>query len=293
MNNNKIDWRSIFSIKSVLFTVIGVFSAIVAIKGFMIPNQFLDGGVTGLSILAHEVTHINISVFLIIFNIPFIFLGYKLLGKTFTVRAIIAIALLTLFMNFVEIPVVTDDKILIAMFGGFLIGLGIGLVIKAGGVIDGLEIIADYTNKKSGFKTGEIILLINILIFLTAAFSLGIEPAMYSILTYFVAVKTSDYVVEGFEEYTALTIISKEYEQVKAVIVNDFQKAISVYKGERGYLPGAFDVKYDCDIIMTVVTRLELHRIKESISELDPNAFFHVHSIKEVKGGIIKQLRNH
>lgn len=292
-NNNKIEWRSIFSIKSVLFTIVGVFSAIVAIKGFMIPNKFLDGGVTGLSILAHEVTHINISVFLVVFNIPFIFLGYKILGKTFTVRAIIAIALLTLLMNFVEIPVVTDDKILIAIFGGFLIGLGIGLVIKAGGVIDGMEIIADYTHKKSGFKTGEIILLINVLIFLTAAFSLGIEPAMYSILTYFVAVHTSDYVVEGFEQYTALTIISKEYEQVKAVIVNDFQKAISVYKGERGYLPGSFDVKYDCDIVMTVVTRLELHRIKEAIKLVDPNAFFHVHSIKEVKGGIIKKLRNH
>ncbi len=292
-NKNQIDWRSIFSIQSVLFTIIGVFSAIVAIKGFMIPNKFLDGGVTGLSILAHEVTHINISIFLILFNLPFIFLGYKLFGKTFTVRTVIAIGLLTLFMNFVEIPVVTEDKILIAMFGGFLIGLGIGLVIKAGGVIDGMEIIADYTNKKSGFKTGEIILLINVLIFLTAAFSLGIEPAMYSILTYFVAVKTSDYVVEGFEEYTALTIISKEYEEVKSIIVNDFQKAISVYKGERGYLPGAFDVKYDCDIIMTVVTRLELHRIKESIKELDPNAFFHVHSIKEVKGGIIKKLRKH
>ena len=292
-NNNQIDWRSIFSIQSVLFTVIGVFSAIVAIKGFMMPNKFLDGGVTGLSILAYEVTHINISIFLILFNLPFIFLGYKVFGKTFTVRTVIAIGLLTLFMNFVEIPVVTDDKILIAMFGGFLIGLGIGLVIKAGGVIDGMEIIADYTNKKSGFKPGEIILLINVLIFLTAAFSLGIEPAMYSILTYFVAVKTSDYVVEGFEEYTALTIISKEYEQVKSIIVNDFQKAISVYKGERGYLPGAFDVKYDCDIIMTVVTRLELHRIKESIIELDPNAFFHVHSIKEVKGGIIKKLRKH
>jgi len=293
MNNNKIEWRSIFSIQSVLFTIIGVFSAIVAIKGFMIPNKFLDGGVTGLSILAHEVTHINISFFLVLFNLPFIILGYKIFGKTFTVRAVIAIALLTLFMNFVEIPVVTEDKILIAIFGGFLIGLGIGLVIKAGGVIDGMEIIADYTNKKSGFKTGEIILLINVLIFLTAAFSLGIEPAMYSILTYFVAVKTSDYVVEGFEEYTALTIISKEYEQVKAIIVNDFQKAISVYKGERGYLPGTFDVKYDCDIIMTVVTRLELHRIKESITKLDPNAFFHVHSIKEVKGGIIKKLRKH
>lgn len=292
-SSKSIQWRSIFSLKSMLFTIVGVLCGVVALKGFMMPNHFLDGGVTGLSVLAYEITHINISFFLVGFNIPFVILGYFKIGKTFAVKCLIAIILLAVLMNVIEIPVVTTDKILIAVFGGLFIGLGIGLNIKAGGVIDGMEVIADYTNKKSGFKTGEVILLINTSIFLIAAFFLGIETAMYSILTFFTAVKTSDYVVDGFEEYTALTIISKEYEAVKGIIVNDFGKAVTVYKGERGYLPNSFDVKYDCDIVMTVVTRLEIHRIQEAILELDPNAFFHVHSIKEVKGGVIKQLRKH
>jgi len=291
--SEKIDWASIVKPSSLAYTIIGVFLAVIALKGFMIPNHFLDGGVTGLSILAHEFTHMNIGIFLILFNIPFIYIGYLKVGKTFAVRAILAIILLTVLMYFIEIPVVTNDKILIAVFGGFLIGLGIGLVIKGGAVIDGLEIIADYTQKKSGLTTGEIVLFINTLIFLTAAFGLGIEPAMYSILTYFTAVKTSDYVVDGFEEYTALTVVSKHDDLVKSIIVNDFNKAIMVYKGERGYLPGSFDIKYDCDIVMSIVTRLEIHRIKGAISEIDPNAFFYVHSINEVKGGIIKQLRKH
>ncbi|WP_163712175.1 YitT family protein [Mangrovibacterium lignilyticum] len=290
---NKIHWKSIYSVKSIIYTVLGVLCAIVALKGFMMPNHFLDGGVTGLSILAHEFTHYNISIFLILFNIPFLVIGYHKISKTFAVRAFLAVLLLSVLMNYIDIPVVTNDKILIAVFGGFLIGLGVGLVIKGGGVIDGLEIIADYTNKKSGFSTGEIILLINTFIFLTAAFGLGIEPAMYSILTYFTAVKTSDYVVDGFEEYTALTVVSKHHEDVKHIIVNDFQRAIMVYKGERGYLPDSFDLKYDCDIVMSIVTRLEIHRIKNAILTKDPEAFFYVQSINEVKGGIVKQLRKH
>ncbi len=293
VNKSEIHWASVYSLKSLLYTILGVLCAVVALKGFMMPNHFLDGGVTGISILAHEFTHYNISIFLILFNIPFLAIGYHKIGKTFAVRALIAVLLLAVLMNYIDIPVVTNDKILIAIFGGFLIGLGIGLVIKGGGVIDGLEIIADYTNRKSGFSTGEIILAINTMIFLTAALGLGIEPAMYSILTYFTAVKTSDYVVDGFEEYTALTVVSKHHDQVKEIIVKDFGKAIMVYKGERGYLPGAFDLKYDCDIVMSIVTRLEIHRIKNAILEKDPDAFFYVHSINEVKGGIIKQLRKH
>lgn len=160
-------------------------------------------------------------------------------------------------------------------------------------MIDGLEIIAEFTNEKSGFSTGEIILLINTCIFLTAAIGLGIEAAMYSILTYFTATRTADYVVDGLEQYTALTIVSKEYEAVKSIIVNDFAKAISVYKGERGYLPGHFNENYDCDIVMTIATRLEIHRIKQAVLKQDPNAFIYVHSIKEVKGGIVKQVRDH
>jgi uncharacterized membrane-anchored protein YitT (DUF2179 family) len=292
--NQKVNWKVIFSLPSIFYCILGVTLAVIALKGFMIPNHFLDGGMTGLSILAHEIFHIDISIALILFNLPFIYIGYKRIGKTFAIQASLAIGLLAVLMYFIHFEnAVTNDKILIAIFGGFLIGLGIGFVIKSGGVIDGLEVIADYTKKKYGFTTSEIILFINTLIFLTAAFYFGLEAAMYSILTYFTASKTADYVVDGFEEYTALTVISKEHDLVKSIIVNNFKKAITVYKGERGYLPGSFEIKSDCDIVMTIVTRLEIHRIREAISLADPNAFFYVQSIKEVEGGVIKRLRNH
>lgn len=293
MQNRNIDWRSIFSVHSITYTILGVLCAVVALKGFMMPNHFLDGGVTGISILAYEFTHVNIGLFLIVFNLPFIYLGYRKVGATFAVRSMMAIGLLAILMNLINIPVVTTDKILIAVFGGFLIGLGVGLVIRGGSMIDGLEIIAEYTNEKSGFSTSEIIILINTLIFLTAAIGLGIEAAMYSILTYFTATRTSDYIVDGLEQYTALTVVSKEYDAVKSIIVNDFGKAISVYKGERGYLPGHFNENYDCDIVMTIATRLEIHRIRQAVLELDPKAFIYVHNIKEVKGGIVKQVKEH
>jgi len=293
MQNNNIEWRGIFSSSSLTYTLLGVVCAVVALKGFMMPNHFIDGGVTGLSILAYEYTHINISIFLILFNLPFLFLAYKKVGATFTVHSMIAIGLLAVMMNVVNIPVVTNDKILIAVFGGLLIGLGIGLVIRGGGMIDGLEVVAEFTNEKSGLSTSEIILLINTLIFLIAAFELGIEAAMYSILTYFSATRTSDYVVDGVEQYTALTIVSQKYETMKSIIVNDFGKAISVYKGERGYLPGHFDENFEVDIVMTIATRLEIHRIQKAILEEDPKAFIYMHSIKEVKGGIVKHIREH
>lgn len=284
-----IDWKRIFSLHSLLFMALGVFLAAIAFKGFMIPNRFLDGGVTGLSILLHEWFHWDISFFLIVLNIPFIYIGYRKIGKTFAIQTSMAILLMVFCINFIEIQPITHDNVLIALFGGFFIGLGIGFVIKAGGVIDGMEIIADYTNKKLGLSTSEIVMFINSAIILAAAFTFGIEVGMYSILTYFTAMKTSDYVVDGFEEYTAMTIISAKDAEIKSCIVNDFDKAISVYKGERGYLPGSFDIKYDCEIIVTILTRLEIHRIKTAILEIDPNAFLYISSIKEVKGGVIKQ----
>ena len=288
-SSDTIRWKTIFSLSSLTYTILGVFSALVALQGFMIPNHFLDGGITGISILMEEVFHIPFSACLILFNLPFLYLGYRKIGKTFSVNAFLAVILLAVLMTFITFPQITSDKVLIAVFGGFFIGLGIGLVIRGGGVIDGLEIIAHYTNKRIGFSTSEIIMSFNTLLFIGAAFEFGIETAMYSILVYYTAMKTSDYVVDGFEEFTALTIISKDFEQVKSVIVNDFGKAITVYKGERGYLPDSFEVKQDCDIVMTVVTRIELHKIKEEIKEIDPHAFFYVQRIKEVKGGLGKQ----
>ncbi|MGB1037075.1 MAG: YitT family protein [Bacteroidia bacterium] len=291
--DNSIHWKSIFSPSAVLYTLLGVLFATLALKGFMIPNHFLDGGVTGFSILAHEVFHVNIGLVLILFNLPFIFIGYKTMGKTFALQTIIAVVLLAISMQLITVPTVTNDKILIAVFGGLCMGLAVGFVIRGGGVIDGFEIVAHYTNKKIGFSTSEIILAVNTLLFLLAAFAFGIEAAMYSILTFFTAVQTADYVVDGFEEYTALTIISKEHEKVKEIIVKDFKKAISVYKGERGYLPNSFDVKADCDIVMTIVTRLEIHQLQQALTAVDPTAFFYVQRIKEVKGGVVKSVKKH
>lgn len=288
-----IDWKRIFSPASILFTLLGIVCAVIALKGFMIPNHFIDGGVTGISIILSKMFNLNISLLLITLNIPFIWIGYKKIGKTFAVQSTIVMLLLLTGFNTMNIPAITHDKILIALFGGFFIGLGIGFIIRSGGVLDGLEVIADYTNKRSGFSTGEIVLLINVAIILVAVYEFGIEAGMYSILTYFTAMKISDYVVDGFEEYTELMVISGKHENIKRIIVNDFNKAISVFKGKRGYLPGNFEIHHDCDIIMTVVTRLEIHRIKKAILEEDPNAFMSITSIKEVKGGLIKQKIKH
>lgn len=259
----------------------------------MIPNHFLDGGVTGISILIHELTHLNISLLILVLNIPFVIIGFKKIGTSFGVISVCAIILLALFMQFVSIPTVTEDKILIAIFGGFLIGLGIGFVIRGGGVIDGMEVIADYTNRKVAFSSGEIIMLINTILFLSAAVFLGIETALYAILTYFTAMKTSDYVVDGIDEYTAITVVSTKPEEIKKVIVEDFNKAIFVYKGERGYLPGSFDVRHDCDIVVSIVTRLETHRLSEQIARVDPKAFMFLEGIKEVRGGIVRRKTSH
>lgn len=290
--NDKIRWRSIFSFRSILFTVFGVFLAVVALKGFMIPNNFLDGGVTGVSILFRGIFNIDISILLVVLNIPFLIIGYKKIGKTFSVHSFLAVLLLAGLMYVIDLPAFTNDKLLIAVFGGFLIGLGIGLVIRGGGVIDGLEVIAHYTHKHSGLSTSEIILTFNTVIIMGAAIEFGIEPAMYSLLVYFTAMKTTDYIVDGFEEYTAMTIISPEYETIKSIIVNDFGKAITVYKGERGYLPGSFELNGETDIVMTIVTRLELHRIKKAVLAVDPNAFVYVQIIKEVKGGLVKMTKS-
>ncbi|TBX23423.1 YitT family protein [Jiulongibacter sediminis] len=293
MSSSSFSWSSVFSFKSVIFTVLGALCATVAIKGFMIPNHFLDGGITGISILLHEIFHVDVSIPLVLINLPFIYLGYRKIGKGFAVQSLLAVLLLAVFLQFLSLPTVTNDKILIAVFGGFFIGLGIGFIIRAGGVIDGLEVIAEYTTNKTGLSSSEIIMAINTLIFLAAAYSFGLEKALYSILTYFTATQVSGYVVDGFEQYTALTVISGKSEEVKDLIVNEHGKAISVYKGERGYLPESFDVHEDCDILMTIVTRLEIQKIRKSIFETDPAAFVYINSIKDVSGGQVKKIRNH
>ena len=288
--NEKVNWKAVFDPRSLLLIVLGVLCSAIALEAFMLPNKFLDGGVTGISIIVNLHYDVSLNFLLVVINSPFFVMAWKKIGKTFTVQSIFSVFLLVLVLELLEIPSVTDDKVLIAIFGGVLMGTGIGLIIRGGGLIDGFEVITTYFQRNSALSASEITIFLNSLIMLFAALFFGIEAAMYSILTYFTAIKMTDYVVEGFEEYTALTIISKEDDKVKELIVKEFGKAISVYKGERGYLPDTFDIHHPCDIIMTVVTRLEVHRIKLAIQEIDPKAFFYVQTIKEVKGGVIKQI---
>jgi uncharacterized membrane-anchored protein YitT (DUF2179 family) len=286
--NDTVDWKKVWSPNNLLLILFGTGLAVLAMKGFMIPNKFMDGGITGISILLHEIFHINISFLVIILNVLFIYLGYKRIGKTFAVQTTIAVVLLSIGLLFIDINPITHDKLLIAIFGGILMGTGVGLVIRGGGVIDGAEVIAVFTGRKTGFSNSEIILLINTVIFAVAAFQFGIETAMYSIITYFTATRAINYVVDGIEEFTAMNIISSQPEEIKSFLVNELGKGITVYKGQRGYLPGSFEVKTDTDIIVTIVTRLEIKQIQESLMAIDPKVFIYVQSIKEAAGGILK-----
>lgn len=209
------------------------------------------------------------------------------------VHSMIAILILAAGLVFIELPVVTSEKILISIFGGALLGAGIGLIMRSGAAIDGMEILLVLTKKKIGLSMSELIVIFNAAIFLTAAIKLGIDTAMFSIITYFTAAKVIDYVVDGLEQFTSLTVISSKSEELKKLIVNDFQKGITVYKGERGFLPGNIDVSNDCNIIVTIVTRLELLKLREAILEVDPLAFIYVNTIRETNGGILKKMHKH
>lgn len=289
----KVDFKNLYDFKSFIQLILGVGLIVFAIRGFIMPNHFLDGGIIGIAILVHEVFGFNISLGLFIGNIGFLILAYKKISKTLAVKSIITIVILALGLEFVTIPMVTDEKFLVAFFGGALIGIGVGLIIRTGGAVDGIEILIVQTKKKIGLSMSEFIILINSTLFLIIAIALGIEVAMYSIITYVTAAKVIDYVVDGLEYFIALTIISGESEMIKEVIVNDFNKGITVYKGERGFLPGNFEKSEECDIIVTVVTRLELLNIKKAILMADPKAFMHVNRINEANGGILKKFESH
>lgn len=295
MNSNDlpIDWKEIFHPKNIILNLVGVVFITLALKGFMIPNKFLDGGIIGISILIHEITQLPFGILVLGLNIPFLFLGKKLLGKTFAVQSLMTFILLAASMTFIHIDAVTTDRLLIAIFGGCLIGIGMGLCIRSGSTADGVEILALLTTRKIGLNICEVIFGMNTLLFLAAAWYFGIGTALYSIVTYFSAIKTLDYITHGLEQYTSLHIISSKSESIKSLIVKRFGKGITVIKGERGYLPDTFDLKTECDIIVTVVTRLELLRIKDEIIKLDPNAFMFIQYIKEASGGILRNKEKH
>ncbi len=279
--------------KDAFLMLAGVVIAGFALKGFLVPNHFFDGGVTGISLLIHEIYHFNLAAVIILLNIPFIIISFFTVSKSFAFRTFISVVLLGICLVVLPYFQLTADKLLISIFGGVFLGIGIGLIMRAGAALDGIEVLALYTLKKTSFTITEIILGINIIIFMIAAFQFGIETALYSILTYFTATRTIDYVVEGLQAHTGVTIISGKSEVIKHQLVNTMGKGITVYKGERGFLPGNFDESSDCDIIFTVITRLELRKLKNLIAEVDPRAFVFANTIKEASGGILKRRNRH
>lgn len=273
--------------------ILGVAIAAFALKCFLVPNRFFDGGITGLALLVHEIYHLNLSMLILLLNLPLIILSFFTLGKQFAIRILVSVLLFGVCLFLVPEIAVTSDKLLIAAFGGIFLGLGIGLVMRAGAALDGIEVLALYTLKRTSFTITEIILAINVLIFIVAAFAFGIETSLYSILTYFAATRTIDYVVEGIQAYTGVTIISAKSEAIKYELVNSLGRGITVYKGERGFLPGHFEVSAKVDIIFTVITRLEIRKLKNLVYEVDPKAFIFANTIKEAAGGIINRRHGH
>ena len=271
----------------VALIILGVFLASFGLKSFLLPNHFIDGGITGISLLTYQLTGIPVSIWIIVFNAPFIVMGARQISKTFAIKTTLAILALASVIYFIDFPVITDDKLLISIFGGFFLGAGIGLAIRGGCVIDGTEILAVYINRTSILSMGDIILLINVLIFIVAAFILNIETALYSILTYLSASKTVDFIIQGIEEYTGVTIISSKSAKIREAITKKLGRGVTIYKGERGLENSQFKNK-DIDIIFTVVTRLEVSKLKEEVELIDHKAFIVMNTISDTKGGIIK-----
>jgi uncharacterized membrane-anchored protein YitT (DUF2179 family) len=281
--------RALIALGDWIMIGLGALSAAYGLKAFLVPNGFFDGGVTGVALLLKDIYQWDLSLLIVLINLPIIIQSYFGTSKNFAIKSIVGIVTLGVCLYFITFPVATSDKVLVAVFGGFFIGLGSGLAIRGGGVLDGSEILAMLTIKKTSFTISEIILGINVLIFSVAALRYGLETALYSTLTYFAASQTIGYVIEGVEAYTGVTIISAHSEIIKRRLVNELGRGITVYKGERGFLPNSFEVSEDCDIIFTVITRLELRKLKNLVQQSDSKAFVFASTIKEASGGVIKR----
>jgi uncharacterized membrane-anchored protein YitT (DUF2179 family) len=270
--------------KSFLLIVLGILSAGFGLKGFLLSSHFIDGGVTGVSMLLSNVLGWQLAILIPVINVPFIFLAYKQIGRGFAIRSILAIAGLSLALAFLKFPDVTPDRLLTAVFGGFFIGAGIGLAIRGGAVLDGTEIAALLINKRSDLlNVGDVILILNVVIFSAAAFFLGIESALYSMLTYFAASRTIDFLIHGLEEHTALFIMSEKNNEIRHAIIRCLERGVTVLKGKGGL---TYD---DQDILFCVVTRLEIGRVKSVVAEYDKEAFIVVHGLADAEGGVVKR----
>lgn len=267
---------------------LGIFLASVGLKAFLLPNDFLDGGVTGTAILLNsQFDSINVSTLLVLINVPFLILAYFTLSKRILAKSVFSIIGLALVIHYVEFNTITEDKLLISIFGGLFVGSGIGLTVKNGAVLDGSEILGVFLNDRFGFSIGQIILYFNIILFSITAFVLSVEIAMYSILTYIVTAKVIDMLIEGFEDFIGVMIVSKHHNEIKSAIINELGAGMTIYKGEKGY--GSKGETYDFNIIHSVINRIDIRKMHRVIDKVDPDAFLIEFDINHIKGGVLRR----
>ncbi|MCP9236645.1 YitT family protein [Lewinella sp. JB7] len=271
-----------------LFICLGVLSAAFGLKGLLLPSQFIDGGVTGVCLLLANSLGWSLPVLLVVINVPFLMLARVVIGRTFAIKTAIAIGLLAIAVGAINFPFLTEDRLLVAIFGGFFIGTGIGLSMRGGGVLDGTEVLAIFLSRKVGAKVSDWVILINVVIFLAAAAILSVEQALYSLLTYIVASKALDFIIDGVEEYTGVTIISKQNIAIRTALIEQIGCGVTIYRGQGGFgYTGRKDE--DHDILYVVITRLEIRKLTLLVQDIDARAFITMSSISDVHGGMIKR----
>ncbi|MFC4778883.1 YitT family protein [Paenibacillus sp. GCM10023252] len=275
-------------VQRVLLIPLGAVAMAVALEIFLVPNEVIDGGITGLSIVASELSNVALGIFIFVLNLPFLMIGYKQIGKTFalsTLYGIVVMSVTTALLHHVH-PF-TEEKILAVLFGGVILGFGIGLVLRYGGSLDGLEIVAILISKKTRISVGQIILFLNVFVFIIAGFVFGWDSAMYSIFTFYIASKVMDIVVQGLDESKSVTIISSEYEEISEAIMERLGRSTTYIYARGGYS------REDTQMLYCVVTRLELAKLKSVVHEIDQSAFIAVQNVADVHGGNFEKKAIH
>lgn len=275
-------------LKRVLMIFVGTIITAVGLEIFLVPNQIIDGGIIGLSIMASHIAGLPLGLFIVLLNLPFLYLGYKQIGTSFTMSTLFGVCSLAYWVSFFQpIPGLTHDLFLAAIFGGIIVGIGVGLIIRHGGSLDGTEIVAIILDRRTGFSVGEIVMFFNLFILSSAGLLFGWDKAMYSLVAYFVAFKVIDITIEGLDESKGVIIVSDSPEEIAEALLARLGRGVTVLHGQGGYTGEPKKVLY------SVITRLEIAKLKAIVNEKDENAFVTINEVHDVMGGRVKKKAIH
>ncbi len=263
----------------------------IGLKGFLLPNHFLDGGVTGIALLLSSSFNIDLSLLLVLLSLPFLGLAYYFISKRVFLKSLLGIIGVACFIQFIHFPSLTDDKLLIAIFGGLFLGLAIGIAIRNGAVLDGTEILGVYLNERFGLPVGQVIFAFNVVLFSIAALTLSVEIAMYSILTYLVTAKVTDTVIKGFEDFIGIMIVSQKAEDVQKALRDKAGLGLTIYKGDKPYGKN-LESHEEILIIHTIVNRIDIKKVSRTLDEVDPKAFVVEYEVNSIRGGVLRRYLN-